>query len=318
MPAPKKGKRFGKSASHQKLMLANLAAHLIISRPTRSPRPRRRPRRCARTSRSSSPRPRSAACTSSVRSSSTHPRQGRRAQALRRDRSALHRPQRRLHADPEARPAPGRQRPHGAHRIRLAASGPRTDDASFERAAPKRPALFDASVRAGEGEDGRRVRRHRLQRLRGAAQPAGRAHGRRRARRRRSRKVLRHEVELTCAGRTDAGVHAWGQVVSFASEPGLDEWRLQSAVNSMLGPEVVVRSCEIVAPELRRAARRGAGAGTATRSSTGRCPTRSATGSCGGSREPLDLQRAPARGRPVRRRARLRRRSAARDRKARR
>lgn len=61
-------------------------------------------------------------------------------------------------------------------------------------------------------------------------------------------KVLRHDVELTCAGRTDAGVHAWGQVVSFASEPGLDEWRLQSAVNSMLGPEVVVRSCELVEP----------------------------------------------------------------------
>ena len=63
-------------------------------------------------------------------------------------------------------------------------------------------------------------------------------------------------MELTCAGRTDAGVHAWGQVVSFASEPGLDEWRLQSAVNSMLGPEVVVRSCETVAP--RFDARHGA------------------------------------------------------------
>ncbi|MGO9872350.1 MAG: tRNA pseudouridine(38-40) synthase TruA [Acidimicrobiia bacterium] len=59
-------------------------------------------------------------------------------------------------------------------------------------------------------------------------------------------KVLGREVELTCAGRTDAGVHAWGQVVSFTSEPQLDEWRLRSAVNSMLGPEVVVRSCESV------------------------------------------------------------------------
>ena len=29
MPAPKKGARFGKSAAHQRLMLANLAAHLI-------------------------------------------------------------------------------------------------------------------------------------------------------------------------------------------------------------------------------------------------------------------------------------------------
>jgi tRNA pseudouridine38-40 synthase len=60
-------------------------------------------------------------------------------------------------------------------------------------------------------------------------------------------KVLRHDVQLTCAGRTDAGVHAWGQVVSFDAEPGLDVRRLQSAVNSMLGPEVVVRTCEIVA-----------------------------------------------------------------------
>jgi|SRR6516164_7756177 large subunit ribosomal protein L17 len=31
MPAPKKGARFGGNPAHQKLMLANLAAHLIIS-----------------------------------------------------------------------------------------------------------------------------------------------------------------------------------------------------------------------------------------------------------------------------------------------
>ena len=31
MPAPKKAARFGNSAAHQKLMLANLASHLIIS-----------------------------------------------------------------------------------------------------------------------------------------------------------------------------------------------------------------------------------------------------------------------------------------------
>ena len=31
MPAPKKGKRFGGSAAHQKLILANLASHLLIS-----------------------------------------------------------------------------------------------------------------------------------------------------------------------------------------------------------------------------------------------------------------------------------------------
>src|SRR5207253_7751273 len=61
-------------------------------------------------------------------------------------------------------------------------------------------------------------------------------------------KVLRHDVQLSCAGRTDAGVHAWGQVASFPSEPGLDPWRLQAAVTSMLGSEVVIRSAELVAP----------------------------------------------------------------------
>jgi tRNA pseudouridine38-40 synthase len=61
-------------------------------------------------------------------------------------------------------------------------------------------------------------------------------------------KILRHEVQLTCAGRTDAGVHAWGQVVTFESEPGLDPWRLQNAVNSMLGPEIVIRDADLVDP----------------------------------------------------------------------
>ena len=59
-------------------------------------------------------------------------------------------------------------------------------------------------------------------------------------------KVLRHPVDLTCAGRTDAGVHAWGQVVSLDCDPGVDPWRLQNALNGMLAPEVVVRSCEVV------------------------------------------------------------------------
>jgi tRNA pseudouridine38-40 synthase len=61
-------------------------------------------------------------------------------------------------------------------------------------------------------------------------------------------KVLRHPVDLACAGRTDAGVHAWNQVVSFTAQPGLDPWKLAAAVTSMLGPEIVVRSCDLVDP----------------------------------------------------------------------
>lgn len=60
-------------------------------------------------------------------------------------------------------------------------------------------------------------------------------------------RVLGHQVDLTCAGRTDAGVHAWGQVVTFdAAEERLDIGELVAAVNSMCGPEVVVRDGAVV------------------------------------------------------------------------
>lgn len=54
-------------------------------------------------------------------------------------------------------------------------------------------------------------------------------------------KVLRHPVELTCAGRTDAGVHAWGQVVSLDAAIGADLDRLERSLNKMLAPSVAVR-----------------------------------------------------------------------------
>lgn len=44
---------------------------------------------------------------------------------------------------------------------------------------------------------------------------------------------------LAVAGRTDAGVHARGQVVSFTVTEGMDLARLQRALNGMLAPEVV-------------------------------------------------------------------------------
>ncbi len=47
-------------------------------------------------------------------------------------------------------------------------------------------------------------------------------------------------VVTTVAGRTDAGVHARGQVVSFESDEELDIERLQSSLNSMLAAEIVV------------------------------------------------------------------------------
>jgi tRNA pseudouridine38-40 synthase len=62
-------------------------------------------------------------------------------------------------------------------------------------------------------------------------------------------RVLGSPVELTVAGRTDAGVHAWGQVVSFDAPRGeVDLARLRKSVNGLCTPSIVVRAAE-VAPE---------------------------------------------------------------------
>jgi tRNA pseudouridine38-40 synthase len=69
--------------------------------------------------------------------------------------------------------------------------------------------------------------------------------------------ALRQPVELTCAGRTDAGVHAAGQVVHTDVVGPVDCGGLVKAVNAMLGPAVVVRSAGPAPPgfDARRSAR---------------------------------------------------------------
>jgi tRNA pseudouridine38-40 synthase len=59
-------------------------------------------------------------------------------------------------------------------------------------------------------------------------------------------RALGSAPKLAVAGRTDAGVHARGQVASFAVAEGVDLERLQRSINGMLAPE-------IVATEARRA-----------------------------------------------------------------
>lgn len=62
-------------------------------------------------------------------------------------------------------------------------------------------------------------------------------------------KVVRRPVELTGAGRTDAGVHAWGQVVSGDLPSDIDLADLQRRVNKMCAPDISVRSLEWAAPD---------------------------------------------------------------------
>ena len=62
-------------------------------------------------------------------------------------------------------------------------------------------------------------------------------------------RVLREPVVLSMGGRTDTGVHGWGQVVSFDVEADdVDLERVRRSVNSQLGPRVVVRDV-VVAPD---------------------------------------------------------------------
>jgi tRNA pseudouridine38-40 synthase len=59
-------------------------------------------------------------------------------------------------------------------------------------------------------------------------------------------RVLGHPVDLVCAGRTDAGVHGWGQVVSFDADAArFDPLKVQGAVNGLCGPAIVVREAAV-------------------------------------------------------------------------
>ena len=53
-------------------------------------------------------------------------------------------------------------------------------------------------------------------------------------------KVCGEQVELAAAGRTDAGVHAYGQVVNFFTDGRIPTERLPRAVNGLLPPDIVV------------------------------------------------------------------------------
>jgi tRNA pseudouridine38-40 synthase len=57
-------------------------------------------------------------------------------------------------------------------------------------------------------------------------------------------RVLQQRVDLVGAGRTDAGVHAWGQVVSGDLPATADLLGLRQRVNRMCGPAVVVREVD--------------------------------------------------------------------------
>jgi tRNA pseudouridine38-40 synthase len=62
--------------------------------------------------------------------------------------------------------------------------------------------------------------------------------------------VLRHPVTMAVAGRTDAGVHARGQVVSFDADiERLIVTRLADSLNGLVAPFIAVRGVEVAADD---------------------------------------------------------------------
>ena len=55
---------------------------------------------------------------------------------------------------------------------------------------------------------------------------------------------MRHDIKLGYAGRTDAGVHALGQVINFKSSCEIDLGKLKWSLNSMLSDDIVIKSIE--------------------------------------------------------------------------
>ena len=116
MPAPKKGKRFGRDPAHQRLMLANLASHLIEAGTSSPPQPAK------------ALRPYVEKLVTKAKHGGVHKQ--RQVVATIHDKDAAHK----LFAEIGPRyadrnggytrilklgPAPRRQRAHGAHRIRV-------------------------------------------------------------------------------------------------------------------------------------------------------------------------------------------------------
>jgi tRNA pseudouridine38-40 synthase len=62
-------------------------------------------------------------------------------------------------------------------------------------------------------------------------------------------KVIGSPIRIEGAGRTDAGVHAWGQVVSMDLPDGVDVEVLARQMNALCGPGIVVREASFVSPD---------------------------------------------------------------------
>ncbi len=59
--------------------------------------------------------------------------------------------------------------------------------------------------------------------------------------------IIKKEIKITCAGRTDAGVHAFAQIADFEIEKEIAPFNMMMALNQGLAhTKIIVINCEIV------------------------------------------------------------------------
>jgi tRNA pseudouridine38-40 synthase len=61
--------------------------------------------------------------------------------------------------------------------------------------------------------------------------------------------IIREEINLIGAGRTDAGVHALGQVANFKSDKELDLRKFKYSLNSVLPDDISISNAELVSED---------------------------------------------------------------------
>lgn len=62
-------------------------------------------------------------------------------------------------------------------------------------------------------------------------------------------KVTKEEVNLIGSGRTDSGVHAFGQVANFRLSDSIDRFKFRHSINSILPSSIFIKSLELVDDE---------------------------------------------------------------------
>ena len=59
-------------------------------------------------------------------------------------------------------------------------------------------------------------------------------------------KILNQPIKVTGSGRTDAGVHAYGQVANFLANTNLPCHKIKHGINSIINKSIVIKTCSIV------------------------------------------------------------------------